>query len=37
MEYNRVPQNEQNRLEREFEQIIGHSPALRSFLLCWRK
>ena len=32
MEYNRVPQNEQNRLEREFEQIIGHSPALKSVL-----
>ena len=31
MEY-RVPQNEQNRLEREFEQIIGHSPALKSVL-----
>src|SRR5579864_5476358 len=32
MEYNRVPQNEQNRLECEFEQIIGHSPALESAL-----
>src|SRR6201982_4062598 len=32
MEYNRVPQNEQNRLECEFEQIIGHSPALKSVL-----
>jgi len=32
MEYNRVPQNEQNRLECEFEQIIGHSPALKSAL-----
>jgi formate hydrogenlyase transcriptional activator len=32
MEY-RVPQNEQNRLERRFEQIIGHSPALKSALL----
>ena len=32
MEYNRVPQNEQNRLECEFEQIIGHSPALTSVL-----
>src|ERR1700746_3004352 len=32
MEYNRVPQNEQNRLEREFEQIIGNSPALKSAL-----
>jgi formate hydrogenlyase transcriptional activator len=32
MEYNRVPQNEQNRLEREFEHIIGHSPALKSLL-----
>src|ERR1700747_3395489 len=29
MEYNRVPQNEQNRLQRGFEQIIGHSPALK--------
>jgi formate hydrogenlyase transcriptional activator len=33
MEYNRVPQNEQNRLRRGFEQIIGHSPALRSALV----
>src|ERR1700747_2142086 len=32
MEYNRVPQNEQNRLECEFEQIIGQSPALKSVL-----
>jgi formate hydrogenlyase transcriptional activator len=32
MEYNRVPQNEENRVECEFEQIIGHSPALRSVL-----
>jgi formate hydrogenlyase transcriptional activator len=32
MEYNRVPQNEQNCLECEFEQIIGHSPALKSVL-----
>src|ERR1700756_1197081 len=32
MEHNRVPQNEQNRLECEFEQIIGHSPALKSVL-----
>jgi len=32
MEYNRVPQNEQNRLQCEFEQIIGHSPALKSAL-----
>jgi transcriptional regulator with GAF, ATPase, and Fis domain len=31
MEY-RVPQNEQNRLEYRFEQIIGHSPALKSVL-----
>jgi formate hydrogenlyase transcriptional activator len=30
MEYNRVPQNEENRLECRFEQIIGHSPALQS-------
>lgn len=33
MEYNRVPQNGQNRLECEGEQIIGHSPALKSALL----
>ena len=33
MEYDRVPQNEQNRLECQFEQIIGHSPALKSALL----
>src|SRR6201987_1681202 len=32
MEYDRVPQNEQNRLECRFEQIIGHSPALKSVL-----
>src|ERR1700745_2655132 len=32
MEYNRVPQNEQNRLQRGFEQIIGHSPSLKSAL-----
>jgi formate hydrogenlyase transcriptional activator len=32
MKYNRVPQNEQNRLECEFEEIIGHSPALKSAL-----
>src|ERR1700751_3609243 len=32
MEHNRVPQNEQNRLECEFEEIIGHSPALKSVL-----
>jgi len=32
MEY-RVPQNEQNRLEYRFEQIIGHSPALKSVLV----
>jgi formate hydrogenlyase transcriptional activator len=32
MEY-RVPQNEQNRLECRFEQIIGHSPALESVLV----
>src|ERR1700745_530002 len=32
MEHNRVPQNEQHRLECEFEQIIGHSPALKSVL-----
>jgi formate hydrogenlyase transcriptional activator len=31
MEY-RVPQNDQNRLESGFEQIIGHSPALTSVL-----
>ena len=33
MEYNRVPQNEENRLECGFEQIIGHSPALESVLV----
>ena len=32
MEYNRVPQNEQNRLECQLEQIIGHRPALESVL-----
>src|SRR5215813_14779542 len=32
MEY-RVPQNEQDRLECRFEQIIGHSPALKSVLV----
>jgi formate hydrogenlyase transcriptional activator len=32
MENNTVPQNEQNRLECEFERIIGHSPALKSAL-----
>src|SRR6201993_3839457 len=32
MVYNRVSQNEQNRLECKFEQIIGHSPALKSVL-----
>src|SRR6201982_2189039 len=32
MEHNRVPQNEQHRLECEFEQIIGHSPALEAAL-----
>src|SRR6201988_2628052 len=32
MENSRVPQNEQNCLECEFEQIIGHSPALKSAL-----
>jgi formate hydrogenlyase transcriptional activator len=33
MEYNRVPQNEENRFECRFEQIIGHSPALKSVLV----
>ena len=33
MEYDRVPQNEENRLECRFEKIIGHSPALRSVLM----
>jgi formate hydrogenlyase transcriptional activator len=33
VEYNRVPQNEENRLERRVEQIIGHSPALQSILV----
>ena len=32
MEYSRVPQNEHNRPECGFEQIIGHSPALKSVL-----
>jgi formate hydrogenlyase transcriptional activator len=32
MEY-RVPQNEQNRLDCRFEQIIGHSPALKCVLV----
>ena len=32
MEYNRVPENGQNRLEREFKQIIGYSPALELVL-----
>jgi formate hydrogenlyase transcriptional activator len=32
MENNTVPQNELNRLECEFERIIGHSPALKSAL-----
>jgi formate hydrogenlyase transcriptional activator len=32
MEYNRVPQNEENCLKCRFEQIIGHSPALQSVL-----
>jgi formate hydrogenlyase transcriptional activator len=32
MEYNRVPQNEENRLACRFEQIIGYSPALQSVL-----
>ena len=30
MEYNRVHQNEENRLECRFEEIIGYSPALQS-------
>jgi formate hydrogenlyase transcriptional activator len=33
MEYNRVPQNDHNRPECRFEEIIGHSPALKSALL----
>jgi formate hydrogenlyase transcriptional activator len=33
MEYNRVPQNKENRLECRVEQIIGHSPALQSILV----
>jgi transcriptional regulator with GAF, ATPase, and Fis domain len=32
MEYNRVPQNEENCLKCRFKQIIGHSPALQSVL-----
>src|SRR6201984_2353238 len=32
MEYNRVAQNDENRPEYEFEQIIGRSPALKSAL-----
>src|ERR1700751_1020284 len=31
MEYG-VPQNEQNRLDGAFEEIVGHSPALKSVL-----
>ena len=30
MEYNRVHQNEENRLKCRFEEIIGFSPALQS-------
>ena len=33
MEYNRVPQNEENHLDSGFKQIVGHSPALRSVLV----
>src|SRR6266849_346648 len=34
MEYdNRVPQNDHNRPECRFEEIIGHSPALKSALM----
>src|SRR5580700_4854463 len=33
MEDNRVPQNEENRLECRFEQIIGHSAALKSVMV----
>ena len=33
MEYNRVPQNEENRRECRFEEIIGYSPALQSVLM----
>jgi formate hydrogenlyase transcriptional activator len=33
MEYNRVPQNEQNRLECRFEPIIGQSAARKSMLV----
>lgn len=32
MEYNRVPQNEENRLESRFDHIIGNSPALELVL-----
>ena len=33
MEYNRVPQNEENHLDSGFKRIIGHSPALKSVLV----
>jgi len=33
MEYDRAPQNDHNRPECRFEEIIGHSPALKSALL----
>lgn len=33
MEYDRVPQNEENRLEFRFEQIVGQSPVLKSALM----
>jgi transcriptional regulator with GAF, ATPase, and Fis domain len=33
VEYNRVPQNEENRLECRSEEIIGYSPALQSVLM----
>ena len=33
MEYNRVPQNEENHIDSGFKQIVGHSPALRSVLV----
>ena len=33
MEYNGVPQNEENHLDSGFKQIVGHSPALRSVLV----
>ena len=33
MECDRAPRNEENRLERRFEQIIGDSPALQSVLM----